>query len=85
MTLVNAVNDLNILGLSLQIIGVAIIVLKIKKLELVQGSFQADHYVDAKTKKKPQVITLPDSNLTKGSVILIGMGLFFQLLAILYA
>jgi hypothetical protein len=75
---------LNILGLTFQIIGVVIIVMKIRRLELVQGAFDSDHYVDPKTKKQPKVITLPDQNLTKGSVILIGLGLLIQIIATLY-
>ena len=74
---------MNILGLSLQIIGIVIIIVKIKKLELVHGGYDANHYVDVKTKKEPNVLTLPDSNLTKLSVAVIGFGLFCQIIAIL--
>ena len=74
-------NIVNIIGILLEIVGIIVLISGARKLELVYGSHTSDHYVDAKTKQPPKVLTLPNDKRTKISVGIAILGLILQIVA----
>ena len=72
-------NTVNTIGIILEILGVIILITGARKLELKHGGFDADHYVDEKTKQSPKVLTLPNENRTKISIGIAILGLILQI------
>jgi hypothetical protein len=74
-------NIVNTIGIFFEICGVILLITGAKRLELKLGSHTADHYVDAKTKQTPRVLTLPNDKRTKISIIVAIVGLVLQAFA----
>jgi hypothetical protein len=72
-----------IIGIGMEIAGFLFVIRSTKKLDLEEGGFMADRYVDPKTKKPPPHIeSYPNPLLYKPGIILVMIGLGLQIVDI---
>ena len=74
---------IGIIGIALEIIGFFLVIRSTKKLDLIEGGFTSDRYVDPKTKEAPPHIeSYPNPLLYRPGIYLVIAGLSLQIVDI---